>query len=81
MVWYAFLEDEEIQTLNKPKPVCPECKSINVAWIFWGYPGNMKAIEEELDKSEIVLGGCVITDQDPKWECNDCLTRWGERDE
>ena len=59
---------------------CPKCKSKNVAWILWGYP-NMNLIQEELDKGEITLGGCIITDNDPKWECNDCSWRWGERDD
>lgn len=81
MVWDAFLEDEEVQTLNESKLTCPECKSKNVAWIFWGYPGDIKTIEEDLDKGKTVLGGCLVSDHDPKWECNDCLTRWGERDE
>ena len=59
---------------------CPECKSKNVAWILWGYP-NMDAIQEQLDKGEITLGGCIITDNDPKWECNVCNHMWGERDD
>ena len=41
----------------------------------------MHALEEELDKKEIVLGGCIVTGSDPKWECNECLTRWGQRDD
>jgi len=37
----------------------------------------MREIEEELDKKEIVLGGCLVTGyDDPKWECNDCGTRY-----
>jgi hypothetical protein len=67
--------------LRELKPSCPNCNSENVAWIFWGYPGDMSAIKEDLDKGEIVLGGCVITEHDPKWECIDCHHRWGERDE
>ena len=59
---------------------CPQCKSKNVAWILWGYP-NMNLIQEELDKGEITLGGCLIGDNDPKWECNECNHRWGERDD
>jgi len=60
---------------------CPNCNSINFAEIFWGYPGDMKEIQDALDKKEIILGGCIVTDQDPKWECNDCNHRWGHRDE
>jgi len=81
MVWNVIMEDEEIQALTELKPVCPECKSKNVAWIFWGYPGNTKTIEEDLDKGEIILGGCRVSDHDPKWECNECHHTWGERDE
>jgi len=59
------------------KTKCPNCQSTNHAEILWGLIADMKAIEEELDKKEIVLGGCVVTGDDPKWECNECLTRWG----
>lgn len=62
-------------------PTCPSCNSDSAALILWGYPGNMSSIEEELEKGEIVLGGCIVTDDDPKWECNDCHHRWGIRDD
>jgi len=60
---------------------CPNCNKESIAEILWGYVGDMRAIEEELEKKEIVLGGCIVTDHDPKWECNDCHHRWGQRDE
>ena len=60
---------------------CPKCKSNTVAEIFWGYPGNLSSIEEQLEKKEIILGGCIVSDHDPKWECNSCHYRWGEREE
>jgi len=72
------MEDEEVQALNKP--TCPKCKSNNVAQIFWGY-ANIESMEESLEKKEIVLGGCMVTDNDPEWECNDCGNRWGHRDD
>jgi len=59
---------------------CPECNKQWIAKILWGYP-DMRTIEEKLERKEIVLGGCLVTDHDPKWECNECLTRWGQRDE
>ncbi len=37
----------------------------------------MDSIKEQLDKKEIVMGGCMVTDHDPKWECIDCQHRWG----
>jgi hypothetical protein len=60
---------------------CPNCGKSSIAEIFWGYPANMESMEEALEKKEIVLGGCIVTDNDPKWECNDCSNRWGERDD
>ena len=59
---------------------CPECSSSSVAVILWGYP-DMSAIQEKLDKKEIALGGCYVTDNDPKWECNDCNHQWGKRED
>ena len=60
---------------------CPKCNRKNIALIFWGYPGDCDSIEEQVERKEIVLGGCIVTDNDPKWECNECLHRWGERDD
>ena len=60
---------------------CPKCLGKWVAEIFWGYPGDYEEIETQVEKKEIVLGGCIVTDHDPKWECNLCLYRWGIRDD
>ena len=60
---------------------CPNCKKEWIAEILWGYPADMESLEESLEKKEIVLGGCLVTNHDPKWKCNDCYHRWGEREE
>jgi len=60
---------------------CPNCKKTWIAEILWGLPGDISAIEEELERKDLVLGGCIITDHDPKWECNDCHHKWGERED
>ena len=41
----------------------------------------IEAFEKAIENKEIVPGGCIIGNDDPKWECNDCLHRWGTRDE
>ena len=43
--------------------------------------GNIEAYEKAIENKEIVPGGCLIGNDDPKWQCNDCLHRWGTRDE
>ena len=48
---------------------CPSCKSTKVAAIVYGYP-SPELVESPRD--EIVLGGCVIRDDSPEWQCNDC---------
>ena len=60
---------------NKRK--CSNCQSTNRAEILWGLPADMREIEKELERKEIVLGGCNVIGNDPKLECNDCGTRWG----
>ena len=77
MVWNVILEDEAIQALKNPS--CPECKSHNVAWIFWGYPADMDEYHKGIESGEFASGGCCVSDNDPKWECNECANRWGNR--
>jgi len=60
---------------------CPICNKQRIAKIFWGYPADMNEIREALEKKEIVLGGFIVTDHDPKWQCNNCFHRWGERED
>jgi hypothetical protein len=57
---------------------CPNCSKSSIAEIFWGYPADMDSMKEELNKKEIVLGGCLVSGHDAKWECNDCAHRWGD---
>ena len=60
---------------------CPECGKSWVAEILWGYYVDVDSLEDALEKKEIVLGGCCVTNNDPKYECNNCNHQWGERDE
>ncbi len=67
--------------MSEKNTTCPECKSNSVAWIFWGYPDDIDWYVKAIDEKEIVGGGCLVTDHDPKWECNDCHYTWGERED
>lgn len=59
---------------------CPSCDSTNIATILWGLPMDSPELNSELQSKKIVLGGCCVGSNDPKWECNDCSFRWGKRD-
>ncbi|MDY6986948.1 MAG: hypothetical protein SWQ30_02730 [Thermodesulfobacteriota bacterium] len=43
----------------------------DVADILYGEPAY-SSIERGVEAGRIVLGGCVITDNDPAWQCVDC---------
>ena len=59
------------------EPKCPYCKTTNIAEILWGFPPTSDFLQDQIKLKKIVLGGCIITDNDPQWECNSCHHRWG----
>lgn len=59
--------------------VCPKCGSKNTVRIVYGYPS--KKTLEIAKNSKVILGGCIISDNDPAWHCNDCQNRWGNRED
>ena len=58
---------------------CPRCASPRVAPIMYGYPSDMEGALKAAEQGEVVLGGCVITGNDPKWQCLECKHVWGRR--
>jgi hypothetical protein len=58
---------------------CPGCRSKRVATIFWGLPANMSQLEKDIESGRVVLGGCEVSDGDPKWHCVQCGHEWGLR--
>jgi hypothetical protein len=55
--------------------VCPTCGSEQRIPIMYGKPGPGTIAQAE--RGEIVLGGCSIFDDSPRWQCRQCGTRWG----
>jgi hypothetical protein len=53
---------------------CSQCKSDDTTPIVYGYPGP-EAVEAA-DQGKVILGGCVISDADPHWQCSACGHRW-----
>ena len=54
---------------------CPSCGTSQVLPIVYGLPGPELAEEARLGK--VVLGGCVITGEDPEWRCAKCGREFG----
>lgn len=56
---------------RKPRK-CPSCGSGRIARIFYGLPDFSPELRADLDAGRIALGGCCISDDDPKWQCLEC---------
>jgi DNA-directed RNA polymerase subunit RPC12/RpoP len=51
---------------------CPNCGHSPLANILYGYIGIDDDLRKKLDEGRIVLGGCCVTGDDPRWECTNC---------
>ena len=60
-----------IEVERKPRK-CPKCGSVKVANILYGLPAWDPEMEKEIEEGRIVLGGCMVSDDDPEWQCVDC---------
>jgi hypothetical protein len=59
---------------RKPPESCPECGSLDIIPIVYGYPGE--EMMEAAKQGKIALGGCVIGGRDPQKRCKACGTRF-----
>ena len=55
---------------------CPKCGVTDIAMILWGLPQMSKDLEKKVNDKKIVFGGCCVSENDPKLECNDCGWRY-----
>ena len=61
---------------NSSNPVCPKCNSTNVAEYLWGLPMLSDQLLRDIEEGRVILGGCIICGEDPKFHCNDCKYDW-----
>lgn len=57
---------------------CPKCGSRNVIKILYGEPTGEALFMEAQGK--IKLGGCLITDIDPEYYCNNFENEWNKKE-
>lgn len=63
--------------------LCSKCKKGKVVPILYGLPSNelaRKLLRTPDGELEFTLGGCEVTDNDPKWECLECGTKYFEKE-
>jgi hypothetical protein len=51
---------------------CPACGSPRIARILYGLPAFSKDLEDALSEGIVALGGCVLSGDDPEWQCLGC---------
>ena len=56
---------------------CTQCNGTSVAEIIYGLCEITNELEQAINKKQIILGGCLIGNNDFKWECNNCGEKWG----
>ena len=64
--------------LRRPKN-CPRCGSSKFVEILYGRP-TQEAMDE-VDRGEIVLGGCFLMPDQADWECTTCGHQWFDADD
>ncbi|MDM7912316.1 MAG: hypothetical protein QUS09_04390 [Methanotrichaceae archaeon] len=53
---------------------CPKCLGTRIARVLYGHPCMSADLQRALKNGTVVLGGCCLTGDDPKWQCTDCGT-------
>ncbi len=51
---------------------CPRCGSRETARIQYGMPAFSKRLETDLEAHRVVLGGCMVWDDQPDRSCSSC---------
>ena len=60
-----------IERSRKPLK-CPACGHKPVATIMYGYPIECPELDAEIEAGKVVLGGCVLYEVNPAWQCTSC---------
>ncbi len=61
--------------MTQKRSPCPRCLSKDIATIQYGMPVEMP---EQVELGKVVLGGCCISEQSPKWQCQRCGYEFGK---
>lgn len=56
---------------------CVKCGSHNTGAYLYGMPMFDEALEKDLAEKKIFLGGCMVTELDPQFHCNECNQDFG----
>lgn len=57
---------------------CVQFGSAKIPKILYGLPAFDEKLERDLEAGKVILGGCLISGNDPDWHCNDCDFEWSK---
>lgn len=63
-----------IGTVNRKRFTCPECGRNAGVEIVYGYP--TRRLFRQAERRDVVLGGCIVRNDDPNAQCLECHHRW-----
>lgn len=67
----GVIVNTEYESKTRPDR-CPACAEPRVARILYGYPHMDAELRAQLDRGDVVLGGCCVSDRDLLWRCVSC---------
>ncbi len=56
---------------------CPKCGSNNYAEILYGLPVLYDELEDDSNNNKVLLVGCILFKDSPKYYCNNCGFKFG----
>jgi len=59
---------------------CPVCGSNKIATYLRGMTLFSKKLQKDIDEGKIILGGCIVSGDDPFCICTDCNTEFYKQD-
>lgn len=62
-----------IQVHRKPRK-CRNCNNTTVVKISYGNPTEW--VMQMAEEGKLVLGGCIILENSPDWQCVQCKTKY-----
>ena len=81
------IEDRVVESVMNARPlgvVCEKCGSDEITEISYGLPGWLivgepadPRIEKLIEERRIVLGGCCIREELPRYFCRTCSNKFG----
>jgi len=77
VVFKNFIPTPSYFDWNNPETHhCPECNSRNIGKLSYGLP-VFESQEFKNNKENIILAGCIVSDDSPLYRCKNCGAEWG----